>query len=273
MRTAGRGSSGARGRTGSRTARRVLSASPTRVHRRSHGVFRLIGTGPSRTVGPMARHQWDHAQLVAGVREGDRRALARAISLVENGDPRARDLVRELYPGTGRAYAIGVTGPPGVGKSSLIAALIGHAAWTRSERRRRLGRPVEPVLPGCPARRSDPALRSLPRPGGLHPLDGHERASRRARGGDAPGAAPARRGRQGHRVFGNRRRRPERGRGDQDRRHRAARADARVGRLRAGAEGGDHGDSRRDRGQQDGSPGCEDDADRSAVGARARSRE
>ena len=74
----------------------------------------------------MARRQWDHTQLVAGVREGDRRALARAISLVENGDRRAQELVRELYPDTGRAYAIGVTGPPGVGKSSLIGTLIAH---------------------------------------------------------------------------------------------------------------------------------------------------
>jgi LAO/AO transport system kinase len=72
----------------------------------------------------MARRQWDPAQLVAGVRDGDRRALARAISLVENGDPRASELVRGVYPHTGNAYAIGVTGPPGVGKSSLIAALV-----------------------------------------------------------------------------------------------------------------------------------------------------
>ena len=41
--------------------------------------------------------------------------------------PRAQPLVRELYPDTGRSYAIGVTGPPGVGKSSLIGALVGHA--------------------------------------------------------------------------------------------------------------------------------------------------
>jgi LAO/AO transport system kinase len=75
----------------------------------------------------MARRQWDHAQLVAGVRAGDHRALARAISLVENGDRRAQELVRELYPGTGGAYAIGVTGPPGVGKSSLIGTLIARA--------------------------------------------------------------------------------------------------------------------------------------------------
>jgi LAO/AO transport system kinase len=67
---------------------------------------------------------WTLAELVEGVRAGDRRALARAISLVENGDPLAYELIRELYPETGRAYAIGVTGPPGVGKSSLISALV-----------------------------------------------------------------------------------------------------------------------------------------------------
>jgi GTPase len=69
---------------------------------------------------------WTRQTLVDGVRAGDRRALARAISLVENGDPLAYDLVRDVYPETGRAYAIGVTGPPGVGKSSLISALVRH---------------------------------------------------------------------------------------------------------------------------------------------------
>ena len=57
-----------------------------------------------------------------------RRALARAISLVENGDPLAYPLVRELYPETGNAVVVGVTGPPGVGKSSLIGALVAHLA-------------------------------------------------------------------------------------------------------------------------------------------------
>ena len=61
-----------------------------------------------------------------GIRSGDRRALARAISLVENHDPGAGPIVRELYPETGNAVTIGVTGPPGVGKSSLIAALVRH---------------------------------------------------------------------------------------------------------------------------------------------------
>jgi len=64
--------------------------------------------------------------LAAGVRGGDRRALARAISLVEDGDAVAYDLVRQLYPETGSAFVVGVTGPPGVGKSSLISSLVRH---------------------------------------------------------------------------------------------------------------------------------------------------
>ena len=74
----------------------------------------------------MARREWTLEELTAGVRAGDSRALARAISLVENGDPAAYPLVRELYPETGRATVVGVTGPPGAGKSSLIAALVAH---------------------------------------------------------------------------------------------------------------------------------------------------
>src|SRR5712691_3170651 len=70
------------------------------------------------------RRDWTRESLAEGVRAGDTRALARAISLVENGDPLAYDLVRDVYPETGRAYAVGVTGPPGVGKSSLISSLV-----------------------------------------------------------------------------------------------------------------------------------------------------
>src|SRR5215218_10151161 len=72
------------------------------------------------------RRDWTRETLLDGVRSGDRRALARAITLVENADPLAYDLVRELYPETGGAYAVGITGPPGVGKSSLISALVRH---------------------------------------------------------------------------------------------------------------------------------------------------
>jgi LAO/AO transport system kinase len=72
----------------------------------------------------VARKELTLEELVAGVRAADRRALARAISLVEDGDPLAYPLVRELYPSTGNAAIVGVTGPPGVGKSSLIGALV-----------------------------------------------------------------------------------------------------------------------------------------------------
>ncbi|MGH2858878.1 MAG: methylmalonyl Co-A mutase-associated GTPase MeaB [Solirubrobacteraceae bacterium] len=57
---------------------------------------------------------------------GDRRALARAITLVENDDPAGWELVREVYPQTGKAAVVGFTGPPGVGKSTLIGALVAH---------------------------------------------------------------------------------------------------------------------------------------------------
>ncbi|MCI4373243.1 MAG: methylmalonyl Co-A mutase-associated GTPase MeaB [Thermoplasmata archaeon] len=58
--------------------------------------------------------------------DGDRRALARTISAVENGDPRVAGIVRSLYPRTGRTPVIGLTGPLGVGKSSLLSVLIGQ---------------------------------------------------------------------------------------------------------------------------------------------------
>lgn len=62
-------------------------------------------------------------EVRAAVR-GDRRALARLITQVENDDPRGRAALRALYPRTGQAWVIGIAGPLGVGKSSLINALI-----------------------------------------------------------------------------------------------------------------------------------------------------
>src|ERR687886_929816 len=55
---------------------------------------------------------------------GDKRALARAISLVEDDDPEGWALVRQVYPRTGSAAVVGFTGPPGAGKSTLIGALV-----------------------------------------------------------------------------------------------------------------------------------------------------
>ena len=72
-----------------------------------------MAEAPSKEAGSLAER----------IRDGDRRALARAISLVENRDPEGDRLVAELYPHTGGARVIGVTGPPGVGKSTLIGAM------------------------------------------------------------------------------------------------------------------------------------------------------
>ena len=55
---------------------------------------------------------------------GDKRALARGISLVEDDDPEGWELVKAVYPHTGNASVVGFTGPPGAGKSTLIGALI-----------------------------------------------------------------------------------------------------------------------------------------------------
>ncbi len=63
------------------------------------------------------------APLTERLVAGDKRALARAITLIESDDPAGWELVREVYPRTGSARIVGFTGPPGVGKSTLIGAL------------------------------------------------------------------------------------------------------------------------------------------------------
>ncbi len=65
-------------------------------------------------------------EVIAGVRSGERRAIGRAISLVERLGPEGRELAATLHPETGRAWRVGVTGAPGVGKSTLIGALVRH---------------------------------------------------------------------------------------------------------------------------------------------------
>src|SRR5438034_7226762 len=67
------------------------------------------------------------AELVEPLLEGDKRALARAISVVEDDDPEGWELVRQVYPKTGKAAVVGFTGPPGVGKSTLIGRLVANA--------------------------------------------------------------------------------------------------------------------------------------------------
>src|SRR5688572_22581819 len=64
------------------------------------------------------------AAVAEGVRAGEPAAIARAISLVERGGAAADALLAALGPAAGRAWLIGVTGPPGAGKSTLVARLI-----------------------------------------------------------------------------------------------------------------------------------------------------
>lgn len=63
--------------------------------------------------------------LLDRFRAGDPRALARLISLLEQGSPAAQQVLNDVYAETGRAHVVGITGPPGAGKSTLVNALIG----------------------------------------------------------------------------------------------------------------------------------------------------
>jgi LAO/AO transport system kinase len=65
-------------------------------------------------------------EVIAGVEAGERRAIGRAISLVERLGPEGRQVAATLHSRTGRAWRVGVTGAPGVGKSTLIGALVRH---------------------------------------------------------------------------------------------------------------------------------------------------
>ena len=64
--------------------------------------------------------------LAQGVRAGNRRAIGRAISRAEERGEAGRALLAELHPHTGQAIVVGLTGPPGVGKSTMLSALVGH---------------------------------------------------------------------------------------------------------------------------------------------------
>jgi LAO/AO transport system kinase len=82
----------------------------------------------------MIPHPMRERTLAQRLLEGDRRALARAISLVEDDRPEGWELVKLIYPHTGNASVVGFTGPPGVGKSTLIGAV--------TKERREAGRSV-----------------------------------------------------------------------------------------------------------------------------------
>jgi len=62
-------------------------------------------------------------ELIERALAGDRQALAKLVTLVERGGPEARDVMRAVYPRSGKGYSVGITGPPGAGKSTLVGKL------------------------------------------------------------------------------------------------------------------------------------------------------
>jgi len=86
----------------------------------------------------------DLQELTSGILAGRYRALAQAITLVERDDPRTDRLLAELYPATGRARIIGITGSPGAGKSTLVASL---AKFYRKQEKRVGIIAVDPTSP------------------------------------------------------------------------------------------------------------------------------
>src|SRR2546429_5499450 len=93
---------------------------------------------------PLAVEDW-----AAQVRAGEVRAISRAITAIENHAPEAEDLLRRLFPHTGKAYLTGVTGAPGTGKSTLVDRLAAFHRKNRAEVGVVAGDPTRPYSGGA----------------------------------------------------------------------------------------------------------------------------
>ena len=150
---------------------------------------------------------------------GETRALARAIRMVEDRDPGIADLLREVRERAGRARVVGVTGPPGSGKSTLCDQVIERWRAAGTPGRRDRGGSLEPVHRWRDPRGPGPDGPSHARSRRVHPEHGRSRSSRRARGGCPRGDPSHRRLRPRSMPARDGRRRPVRARGHGDRRH------------------------------------------------------
>ena len=86
----------------------------------------------------------DYSFSIEHLLRGDRKTVARAISSIENGDGSADDILSSIYRHTGKAYRVGITGPPGAGKSTLTNKL---AQWYRKQNVRVGILAVDPTSP------------------------------------------------------------------------------------------------------------------------------
>ena len=201
----------------------------------------------------------DLDQLADGVREGRRAAVSRAITLVESTQADHRVAARELL---GRlehrrsAVRVGISGVPGVGKSTFIETAR-HPAHRGGQQGRRPGRrPVQRPHRRLGAGRQDPDGGAGARPARLRPTLARRRHARRRRPRDRPGDGGAGGGRLRRGAGGDRRRRPVRDHRRRHGRHLPVPHPRPHRRPAAGHQEGDPRDRRRDRGQQgdDGRP-------------------
>jgi LAO/AO transport system kinase len=123
------------------------------------------------------------ADLAERLLNGDKRALARGISLVEDDDPAGWALVKAVYPHTGKASIVGFTGPPGAGKSTLLAQLV--RTWRAG------GRSVAVLAVDPSSKRSGGALLGDRARIAVDPADGGAFVRSMAAGGRLGGLAPA----------------------------------------------------------------------------------
>ncbi len=87
------------------------------------GAQERVREGPVLSLAEGCRQPLVISELTRRVLKGDRRALTRVITYVENGYPEGREAIRELFPHSGCAHVVGITGPTGAGKSTLVGAI------------------------------------------------------------------------------------------------------------------------------------------------------
>ncbi len=102
-------------------------------------------------------------ELVQKMLAGDRLSLARLITMVEREGEEVPEIMRAIYPHTGRAFCVGITGPPGGGKSTMVSRLTAIARKKGSAGRRHSRRPHQPLFGGRGAGRQSEDAAAFPR--------------------------------------------------------------------------------------------------------------